>query len=230
MSRRRTLPCLVVILMACWLPRPAGAVSISLTNDHNNIGIGDTVSTTVAVGNSDPAVAADAYLVLAQPDQSLIFYELTGSGLVPHPGTSDPATWVKLVSNFTLPSGFSVGPIPLASFTGTGAKTPGLYQWIFAFVQAGTFTVLDLKSAPFFLASSPVLSLLGSYSVTSTIPSLGSSGSGTAAITDGDPGTLLLTASGYSAGYTSSYTATATLNPQGGLSWSLQGNIFGTIV
>jgi len=201
--------------------------TVSLTNNHNNFGTGDPVVTTIEVTHSGSPVAVDAYLVLVFPDQTLVFFEYTNS-LVPHAATADPSTWTRLASNVTLTNGFDTGPVPIFTYMVTGNEQPGIYQWIFAVATAGTLNALDEKTVSFFVGPRPVGPLLGTWNVTTSIPSLGASGTGSFQIFDSSPGILSFSANGFSAGYTSSFSATGVLTPQGGISFTMTGDIFGT--
>ncbi len=94
----------------------------------------------------------------------------------------------------------------------------------------GTLNVLDLKTASFFVGRTPIGPIIGNYEISSMIPSLGGSGTGVGTIVEGPPGTLMLTAQGFSAGFTSSFTASGVLHEKGGMTWTLQGDLFGTTI
>lgn len=222
---------LILLAVCLFSARPASsqAATASISNNGFNFGIGDTLQTTVALTNSGSPVNVDVYLALILPDQTLIFFDYN-NGLVPHIATSNPSTWVKLASDMTLSNGLDTGPIPLFSYTLTGNEEPGTYEWAVALTAAGTLNVIDLKTAPFFVSNGPVGELIGTYDVTTAIPSLGASGTAVLKVTDSSPGVLTFSATGSSAGYTSTFTGTGLLDNQGGISLTTQADIFGTQV
>ena len=226
--RRLPLVFIVICLLASWTTGGYAATA-SVINNHHNFGKGDNITTTVAVTHSGSPVAVDMYLVLALPDQTPIFFEYN-NGLVPRIATSDPSTWVRLVSNVVLPDGLDTGQIPLFSYTMSGQEEPGPYEWIIAVVASGTLNVIDLNIAPFFVSPGPVGALVGTYYVTTSIPSFGASGNATLEVVDSSPGVLTISANGSSAGYASSFTGTGLLSNQGGISLTMHADIFGTQV
>jgi hypothetical protein len=226
----RRLPSIFVViwLLISW-PAAVHAATVSISNNHNNFGQGDNLTTTISVAHSGSPVAADFYLVLVLPDQTLVFFEYN-NGFVPHIATADPSTWVKAASNITLPDGFDSGEIPLFSYTMSGAEEPGTYQWIMAATLPGTLNIIDLKTAPFFVSPGPVEALIGKYNVSTELPSLGGSGTAILEVADGSPGMLTISANGNSSGYTASFTGTARLSTGGGAALTMQADIFGTQV
>ena len=205
------------------------AATAGLNNNRNSFGKGDTIVTTIALAHSGNPVTVDAYLILVLPDQTPVFFEYN-NGLVPHVASSDPSTWIRLISNVPLTNGFDTGPLSIFEYTTTGSEQPGLYQWVFAIAPAGTLNLLDLKAVSFFVSPGQVGTLLGTWNVTTSIPTLGASGTSSVQIVDGSPGVISLSANGYSAGYTSSFSATGLLTLQGGISWTMTADIFGTQV
>lgn len=151
----RRLPLILIAAVILFFQAASiHAATVSISNNHNSFGKGDTLTTTISVTHSGSPVTVDAYLALVLPDRTLIFFE-ENNGLVPHPGTTDPSSWTKLVSNVTLTDSFNTGPIPIFTYTVTGTEQPGIYQWIFGIAPAGTLNALDIKSASFFVSLGP---------------------------------------------------------------------------
>ncbi|MFH0724935.1 MAG: hypothetical protein V2B19_01025 [Pseudomonadota bacterium] len=216
----------VLCLLSSW-SAAAYAATLTINNNHYNFGEGDNITTTVKLAHNGSPVSVDVYLVLVLPDQTMQFYSYD-NGLVSHTSTSDPATWVKLVSNLLLTDGFDSGQIILFNYTMTGQEAEGIYEWKMAVVGSGTLNIMDLKTSPFFVSTGPVGPLLGTYDVTTFIPSLGASGTATLVVSDSAPGELTISASSNSAGFTSSFTGTGQLDNLGGIRLTMQADIFGT--
>ena len=227
--KRVFLILIAVFLLTLKATTTHAATTVNVNNNHNNYGAGDAIVTSIALANSGDPVTVDVYLALVLPDQTVVFFQYD-NGLVPQAATGDPSTWAKLVSNVTLPGGFETGSVPIFMYTASGAEQPGIYQWVFAVVPAGTLDVLDFKTASFFLSPRPVDTFLGVWNVTTSLPSLGGSGTATLEVLDSAPGILSLSANGYSAGVTSSFNATGVLTLQGGISLTMTGDVFGTLV
>jgi hypothetical protein len=192
---KKSFLCLIaVFLILVGLTTIAGAaVSAQVDNGGMNFGPGDTLKISIGVGNSGGTTAVDAYLALILPDTTPIFFEFSGVGLTVSAATYDPATWKKLLSNISLPSGLNTGLIPIFNYGLTGAEPSGTYQTAFLLTTAGTLDVVAVAIAPFFVGTHPVSGILGTYSGLWSNQTYSTSGPISFVIADSQPGFLTMT-------------------------------------
>jgi hypothetical protein len=219
-------------LMLCAVP--VGALTIYLDDGGENFGPGDTLNLSIGVANPDAVVTVDAYLLLILPDQTWLFFQLDGSGnLIPLPGTTDPTTWTKLLSNVTLTAGLDTGAVPVLSYTFTGSEPTGMYQWILAFMNAGTLDLLGYEIEPFMVGTYPLANVIGTWSGSWTNQTFGSTGSANFEIVDSSPGVVTITVdlggNVFGGVDPPAFTVTATLDSEGNITITGESPVLGTL-
>jgi hypothetical protein len=230
---KRLLLLSIVLLSLVCQTMPSDAATVSLDNGGNNFGPGSILNLSAGVANSGNAIATDVYLVITLPNGTLLFFQPSGSSIVPSVGTSDPATWKKLVANFLLPGTINTGLIPFFRYTFSGIEPAGTYTSIVALTTPGTLNILALKSVPFFVSPFPIASAVGTYTGTWTNQTFGSTGPVTFQVSDTSPGVLTMTVTlgGHVFGGAAPppFTVTGTLNTQGIVTLSGGPASFGTV-
>lgn len=196
MKRLLLLSVALVCLMCQAMP--SGAATLSLDNGGNNFGPGSVLNLSAGIANSGNAIPADAYLIIKLPNDTLLFFQPSGSItpgsiVVPSVGTSDPASWKKLFANVLLPGTINTGLISLFRYPLSGIEPAGTYTSIFALTTPGTLNVIDIKSVPFFVGPFPVASALGTYTGNWTNQTFGSTGPVSFQVADTSPGVVTMT-------------------------------------
>jgi hypothetical protein len=209
----------VVFLSLVCQAMPSGAATLSLDNGGNNFGPGSVLNLSAGVANSGNSFAADGYLAIALPNGALLFFQPSGSSIVPSVATSDPATLKKLFANVLLPGIINTGLISLFRYPFSGSEPAGTYTSIVALTTPGTLNIIDIKSVPFFVSPFPIAAALGTYTGTWTNQTFGSTGPVTFQVSDTSPGdlTMTITLGGNVFGRAAPppFTLTGTLNTQG---------------
>jgi hypothetical protein len=219
----------IALLFIASCATKAQGDTLSISTNHSNFGKGDTFTTSVGLTHSGAPIAVDVYLALVPPDQKLLFFN-NNNGLVSHPVTSGPSSWMKLASDVTLQDGFDFPSTQLLTYTLTGQEAPGTYEWLFFTVPTGTFYIRNFQTAQFYFSSAPVSGYTGTWNVTKEIPSMRTFGFDTFTVTDSSPGVLAFSGTGSSGGYSSSFSGTCNLDDKGGATCSMKGNLYGTQV
>jgi len=209
-------------------------LTVILDDGGENFGPGDRLKLSVGVANPDSSVTVDAYLVLIFPDGSRVFFERgEGGSLIPAAATADPTTWKKLLSRVTLTTGLDTGSVPILDYTFTGSEPTGTYQWMLAFMNAGTLDVLTYKSEPFLVGTYALSKFVGKWVGSWTNQTFGSTGSAVFEVADSSPGVVTITidlgGNVFGGVDPPAFTVTAKLNSDGSITLGGGSSDFGTL-
>ncbi|MFQ6608681.1 MAG: hypothetical protein ACE5EE_09110 [Fidelibacterota bacterium] len=150
--RRFTVLLLTLILTYLVHVLPAHALTATVSTNAATYSTGERMDLSVGLSNPDSEITVDAYLALMLPDGTFLFleYDISTGGVTFNPGNVDPSTWTPLVTNITLPSGYSLSSFPLFQYTFSGGELGGNYTCYMALATPGTTDVIGIMGSSVF--------------------------------------------------------------------------------
>ena len=131
---------------------PAHALTATVSTNATTYSIGDRMDLFVGLSNPDSEIIVDAYLALKLPDGTFLFieYDISTGGVTFNPGNVDTSTWTPLVTNITLPSGYSLSSFPLFQHTFSGGEPGGNYTCYMLLATPGTTDIIGIMGSSVF--------------------------------------------------------------------------------